>query len=99
MTNVAKYAIIEVQNKERTDARTSEKGDNIMKRYGIKEALHEIDSGAEIVYWEFFTMNAGYKLTKDDEIIGYLTANTAEKIIRLYDCRSIKDYYYTRYTL
>ena len=70
-----------------------------MKRYGMKEALHEIDNGAEIVYYEFFTLHAGYKLTKDGEIIGYLTANTAEKIIKLYGYRSIVNYCYTRYTL
>lgn len=56
-----------------------------MKRYGIKEALKEIANGAEIVYYEFFTLHTGYKLIKDGEITGYLTANTAEKIIKLYD--------------
>ena len=52
-----------------------------MKRYGIKEALKEIDNGAEIVYYDFFTLHAGYKLTKDGNIIGYLTASTAEKVL------------------
>lgn len=70
-----------------------------MKRYGIKEALKEIENGAEIVYYDFFTLHPGYKLTKDGVIIGYLTTNTAEKLLSSYGY-SAKDYYsYTIYKI
>lgn len=70
-----------------------------MKRYGIKEALKAIENGAEIVYYDFFTLHAGYKLVKDGVIIGYLTASTAEKTLGSIGYR-VKDYYsYTVYTI
>lgn len=64
----------------------------VMKRYGIKEALKEINNGAEIVYYDFFTPHAGYKLTKDCDIIGYLTASTAEKLLASVGYR-VREYY------
>lgn len=70
-----------------------------MKRYGIKEALKEINNGAEMVLYDFYTLHAGYKLRKGGNIIGYLTENTAEKIIRLYAYRTRVYYSYTVYEL
>lgn len=72
---------------------------NKMKRYGIKEALTEIENGASITYYDFFTLHAGYKLTREGEILGYLTENTADKIIKGYAYRVRNHYSFTVYEL
>lgn len=63
-----------------------------MKRYGAKEALKEIDNGAAITYYDFFTLHAGYKLTKGGEILGYLSENTAIKVLSSIGYR-VKEYF------
>ena len=45
-----------------------------MKRYGKKATIEALKNGYYIAYFEWFTLNAGYKIIdKERNIIGYIT--------------------------
>lgn len=45
-----------------------------LKRYGKKAMIEALKNGYYICFYEWFTLNAGYKvINKDRDIIGYIT--------------------------
>lgn len=54
-----------------------------MKRYGIEETRAALKSGAFIREWDFYALNAGYKVTTDGgEILGYITCDLFSKLLK-----------------
>ena len=52
-----------------------------MKRYGKKAVEKALKDGYYIAYFEWFTLNAGYKvIDKDRNIIGYITFDLFAKL-------------------
>lgn len=70
-----------------------------MKRYGIEATREALKNGAFIRAWDFYTFNAGYKITTESgEILGFITCDLFSKllkngeIVKTASAYSFKDY-------
>lgn len=70
-----------------------------MKRYGIEATREALKNGAFIRAWDFYTLNAGYKITTESgEILGFITCDLFSKllkngeIVKTASAYSFKDY-------
>ena len=72
----------------------------LMKRFSEKAIKEELKSGAIIRFYEWFTLNAGYKVIINDEIAGYITYTLFEKLYHNnIIVKSKKDFYQEDYIL
>lgn len=54
-----------------------------MKRYGEKATLEALKNGFYIAYFEWFTINSGYKIIdRDRNIVGFITFDLWAKLIQ-----------------
>lgn len=54
-----------------------------MKRYGIQATREALKNGAFIRAWDFYTLNAGYKITTEGgEILGFITCDLFSKLLK-----------------
>jgi hypothetical protein len=54
-----------------------------MKRYGIEATREALKNGAFIRAWDFYTLNAGYKITTEGgEILGFITCDLFSKLLK-----------------
>lgn len=61
--------------------------------------MQEIDNGAELVFYDFFTLYAGYKIRKNGEIKGYLTEQSANIILKNNEHKAHTFYHYITYEI
>ena len=54
-----------------------------MKRYGIEATREALKNGAFIRAWDFYTLNAGYKITTEGgEMLGFITCDLFSKLLK-----------------
>ena len=52
-----------------------------MKRIGKQDVIKMLQKGYVIRYYDWYMLYAGYKVVCDDNVIGYITANTFQNIM------------------
>ena len=69
-----------------------------MKRFSIGECVLELRNGAFVRDWAFFTINAGCKVTRGDDIIGYITFSQLMRLVKAGLVTRRPSYSYDDYT-
>lgn len=69
-----------------------------MKRFGEKATREALKNGATLRAWDFYTLQAGYRIIIDGEVAGYITSDLFSKllndgtIVKTASAYSYKDY-------